>query len=249
VQDDSKDSTDAAVDALKQAFAESALPPLVTPPRAYGPIAGLTHALVVLVAVQLVVDAGNLVALLWSRCSDLQLSPRLMVASILVGAADAMVYLAALVVFCFWVHRAYANLIPLGSRRTRFTPGWAVGHFFIPLLSFVRGLQVMRDLWIESQPLPVERAADATLVRRAPLVGWWWAMWIVMTVSFHHRSSRMTNDDWLTLNTQAITKCAIEIIAGVLFIAVVHGIARRQHEQWDDMVRRQPVPPPTDLLR
>jgi hypothetical protein len=44
-------------------------------------------------------------------------------------------------------------------------------------------------------------------------------------------------------------KAAIEIVAGLLFIAVVRGIARRQREQWDDLVRRQPAPAPADLLR
>jgi hypothetical protein len=30
---------------------------------------------------------------------------------------------------------------------------------------------------------------------------------------------------------------------------VLIGIARRQREQWDDLVRRQPTPPRSDLLR
>ena len=236
-----EDSSDAAVDALKQAFAETATPPVVTPPRAYRPLGGLTTALIVLAALQIADAAVHVVAFLGKRgVFAEQLSSQLLVETVIMGLAEAMFYLASLVVFCIWVHQAYANLIPLGSRRVRFTPGWAVGYFFIPFVNLVRGVQVMRDVWIESQPLPAERAEDATLVRRAPLVNGWWAMWLVMTFSF--RSNNYSFPD-------PMMKAAIEIVAGLLFIAVVRGIARRQREQWEDLVRRQPAPAPADLLR
>jgi len=115
-----------------------------------------------------------------------------------------------------------------------------------PLVNLVRGVQVMRDLWIESQPLPIDGAAQGTLVRRAPLVGWWWAMWILTTLSVRivNGSTRIS----LVFSDDPMMKYALNVITGVLFIAVLRGIARRQRE-WDDLVRRQPVPPPTDQLR
>jgi hypothetical protein len=258
MQQDGGDSVDAAVDALKEAFHESALPPVSvkpTPKRPYQSIATLTWTLIGVVVLQLVGAAGNLVAMLLMRAYlDEQGSAPFLAAKLIVHVADPMMqvgYVMSLLVFCFWVHRAYANLIPLGSRHARFTPGWAVGHFFIPFAVLIRGVQVMRDLWIESQPLPVESPGPTPLVRRASLVGWWWAMWIVNIVASRtaHYSPHMTRAEWFELNTHVITSCAIELVTGVLFIAVLCGIARRQREQWDDMVRRQPVPPPTDLLR
>ena len=188
---------------------------------------------------------------------DDQRSAPFVVARLMVRIAvptERVAYLASLVLFCFWVYRAYANLAPLGSLRLRFTPGWAVGYFFIPIVVFVRGVQVMRDLWIDSQPLPVGgRRRVETLVRRAPLVSWWWAMWIVSVLSSRiadEASPRMTRAAWFALNSQVITAtCTIDIIGGVLFIAVLLGIARRQRDQWDDLIRRQPTPPRSDLLR
>jgi hypothetical protein len=246
VNGDNPDSTDAAVDALKQAFAESALPPARPIERAYRPIGELTHWLVGLVVAQLVAASVGVVATLVMRSSGSEPFGAAAITSIGAALIEAVGYIAALVVFCVWVHQAYSNLVPLGSRRVRFTPGWAVGYFFIPLVNLVRGLQVMRDLWIESQPLPIEGAAQGTLVRRALLVGWWWAMWILTTTSLRigHTSSRI-----LVWDNDPMTKYVLNAITGVLFIAVLRGIARRQRDQWDDMVRRQPVPPAKDQLR
>ena len=258
MQGDNDEATDAAVDELKRAFAESALPAAAVPqrtPRAYRSIAGLTRWLVALVALQVAAAAGNFVAMALMRAflDEQERAPFLVAKRIVLvaGPTIALGYLAALVLFCCWVYRAYANLVPLGAPRPRFSPGWAVGYFFIPLVMLVRGLQVMRDLWIESQPLPVERSAPALLERRAPLVGWWWAMCIINMLASRseHSPPHWTRDEWLAHNTQLMIGIGIDIAAAVLFIAVVRGIARRQREQWDDLVRRQPVPPRTDLLR
>lgn len=225
-------------------------------PKPYRSIAGRTRWLVALVAVQLAAAAGNLVAMVLMRLYlDDQDAAPFVVARLIVRIAvptERVAYLASLVLFCFWVHRSYANLVPLGSMRMRFTPGWAVGYFFIPVVVFVRGVQVMRDLWIDSQPLPVGGSSPETLVRRAPLVGWWWAMWIVTMLSSRigeGTSSHMTRAQWLALNNEVIAACAVDMVTGLLFIAVLVGIARRQRDQWDDLVRRQPLPPRSDLLR
>ena len=83
----------------------------------------------------------------------------------------------ALVVWMMWVHRTYRNLPALGATDLRFSPGWAVGYYFIPVLQFFRPFQVMRETWRAS-----DRAHDggAEWQRRpaAPIIGWWWGLHI-----------------------------------------------------------------------
>src|SRR5262249_25032795 len=50
-----------------------------------------------------------------------------------------------------WQHAAVANLRALGSRRTRFTPGWSVGWWFVPLMNIFRVPQVLGDTWRRSK--------------------------------------------------------------------------------------------------
>lgn len=254
MEPDAEEGTERAVEELRQALDETAPPPM----EPYRSVRTLTRWLVAFVGVQLAATACNFVAMLLMRCylHDTR-SPALAAAQLLVSFGSPMMrlgYLSSLIVFCFWVHRAYRNLPALGSRHARFTPGWAVGYFFVPLVVLVRGVQVMRDLWIESQPLP-DDGADETeqmLRRRAPLVGWWWGLWIATLFTSRMGTqpvAHLSRDEWLALNSKVLAASAVEALAAVLFIAVLLGIARRQREQWDDLVRRQPAPPRSDLLR
>ena len=46
-----------------------------------------------------------------------------------------------------WIHRANYNARHLGSRGMRFSPGWSVGWFFIPVLNIWKPYQVLKELW------------------------------------------------------------------------------------------------------
>ena len=50
---------------------------------------------------------------------------------------------------CFlrWVYLAHANLRALGFDGGNFTPGWAVGWYFIPIANLWKPLEAMRELW------------------------------------------------------------------------------------------------------
>ena len=48
-----------------------------------------------------------------------------------------VVYILTAVIFLMWLHRVSRNLQPLGSNGQRFSPGWAVGWWFIPILWFI----------------------------------------------------------------------------------------------------------------
>lgn len=82
----------------------------------------------------------------------------------LVGFA---VQVATAVAFCRWFYRAYANLPALGERTPRFTPGWAIGYFFIPFLNLFRPYQAAKEIWAAST-----RSPHGLLVA-------WWALWLL----------------------------------------------------------------------
>src|SRR5947209_8456564 len=52
-----------------------------------------------------------------------------------VGAAQVLLRLTTVVVFGMWIYRANHNVRALGARELRYTPGWAVGWFFVPILN------------------------------------------------------------------------------------------------------------------
>jgi hypothetical protein len=85
-----------------------------------------------------------------------------------------VVSLATLVVFLMWVYRTNKNCRGFGAEGMKFTPGWAVGYFFVPIYCLFRPYQALREIAQASQsPLNWKNVAES------PLVGLWWALWII----------------------------------------------------------------------
>ncbi len=73
-----------------------------------------------------------------------------------------------------WIHRANHNARQLGAADMHFTPGWAVGWYFVPVAWFWKPYQAMREIWRASVNPSNWRGAPAS-----PLLRWWWGLWIV----------------------------------------------------------------------
>jgi hypothetical protein len=97
-----------------------------------------------------------------------------------------VVYLATSVAFLMWIHRVHRNLPSLLAGPLRYSPRWAVGYFFIPILNLIRPFQVMREIWRESDPARVAalgKLPDQTRTPSAAIVGWWWASFLSMHIA------------------------------------------------------------------
>ena len=96
-------------------------------------------------------------------------------------AAVAVVQLLTLVVtgivWLVWQHRGQANLVAARVTGLRFTPGWAVGWWFVPFANLVKPFQAMRELWKASGG--EENWGHS---RTWSLIGWWWAAWLTAGV-------------------------------------------------------------------
>jgi hypothetical protein len=165
----------------------------------------------------------------------------------LLGGTTTMAWFAADVVFLIWVYRAVANLPALGSPTCRFTPGSAVGSFFIPFVNLVVPYQVLATIWTESQPGLV--SDEGYLLRRpTTLVNFWWALYIVGCLIGGVMIA--LQDDLHSLLAAYVALYSVRITCGVLFVIMVRRADQRQHAQWEDLQRRAAVPQPTaDALR
>jgi len=126
---------------------------------------------------------------------------------------DFFFSVAALIAFLTWIHRAYRNLPSIGATCLRFSPGWAVAYFFIPILSFFRPYQVVREIWSGSDPAELPESDEAP--SPPGIVTWWWTLWI---------AGGLTSSVWImyldrVVNARdLITATWIEIVAEVLSI-------------------------------
>jgi hypothetical protein len=80
--------------------------------------------------------------------------------------------------FFTWIYRAKANTAALGAAHLRFTPGWAVGWYFIPIANFWKPYLAMKELWQASHaPGACPEAAIGGLLPR------WWTLWLLSLLS------------------------------------------------------------------
>lgn len=77
--------------------------------------------------------------------------------------------ITTVVLFSMWIYRANLNARRLGASNMEFTPGWAVGYYFIPILSLWKPYQAMREIWQASK-------SPATWPAEKPgaILPWWW---------------------------------------------------------------------------
>ncbi len=141
-----------------------------------------------------------------------------------VGVLAVLVFIPTAALFLTWIHRAGSNLQPLGTHGQRFSPGWAVGWWFIPIMNFLRPYQALAEIWRSTGGWPV-----------AP-VTWWWILWLaansVGIFSLVYEGTLFDPDAipsavYLRLD---IIANALMVCAGVLAILIVRRTTSRQDE-------------------
>jgi hypothetical protein len=148
----------------------------------------------------------------------------------LIGVVQVCAFIVTGIVWLIWLHRAYKNLQLVGSKKSQFTPGWAVGYWFVPLFNLVRAYQIVVDLWIRSD---TGNAADnVASLPRPQLVAAWWAVYLFSGFAGRYAASIATEShtaaELLTVTNVDMLADALSIAAALLAIAVVRGIDQRQ---------------------
>jgi hypothetical protein len=135
-------------------------------------------------------------------------------------------FIATIVLFLIWEHRAFSNLTALRAQNQEFSPGWAVGWWFIPFANLVKPFQAMRELWSESDPdFDPELGLFATSYSAPRIMAFWWAAWIIGNIFINFTSSVTIARDFAILQ---IISSFFEIIAGALLIKLILDITKRQ---------------------
>ncbi|HEX8117701.1 MAG TPA: DUF4328 domain-containing protein, partial [Pyrinomonadaceae bacterium] len=172
----------------------------------------------------------------------------------IIALATLCVFVALVVAFCLWLHRAAKNLRALGNKNMEHSPGWAVGSFFVPFVNLVVPYKAVKEVWLKSDPSAhIEEGVMFTAPSSTPpLVLGWWIAWLVS--NFLGRLSWRLQDN-STLGTHDfvvgvdIISDLANVVAAVLAVLVVRGIDRRQAERARHVTYIPHTPPPPPLFR
>jgi hypothetical protein len=90
-----------------------------------------------------------------------------------------IIYIVCIVVFLMWLYRARHNLPALGAADIRWSPGWSIAWWFIPIMSLFRPYQVVRETWQASDPATMPGWRRDT---PPAIFGWWWGLFLVNSI-------------------------------------------------------------------
>lgn len=82
--------------------------------------------------------------------------------------------IATIVLFAMWIYRANFNARQLGAQGMRFSPGWSIGYYFIPILLLWKPYQAMTEIWQASK-----NPASWGTLERGSILPWWWSFFLV----------------------------------------------------------------------
>ncbi len=144
----------------------------------------------------------------------------------LVYALFAVAMVIAIVVVAMWIHGAHANLRAAGMIGLEFTPGWAVGWYFIPIANLFKPFQAMRELWNRSL------AEDEGFGQDTPSrLKTWWGTWIAGNIvsNIGVRLQSLGGAEAVTVgHALDIVSTLLLVVAGWLLLQIVEAVSAAQ---------------------
>jgi hypothetical protein len=139
----------------------------------------------------------------------------------------AIAYLVVFIVSGFlilkWIYRANYNARQLGASGMKFTPGWSVGWYFIPIFTLWKPYQAMKEIWKASHA-----PNDWTNAATSSILGWWWFFWIVSNVianaSFRFSMRAEELNELMTLNVVNQASELFSIPLAIITLTLINRI-------------------------
>ena len=147
-----------------------------------------------------------------------------------IGRLQILAFIITGIVWLVWLHKAYSNLGLAGTKKSRFTAGWAVGYWFVPFVNLVRPYQIVVDLWLRSDQLNTRESVMS--LPRPAVISWWWGVYLVSAFGGRlftslAREARSV-DELINVTDVGMLVDAIGIVSALLAVTVVRGVDQRQ---------------------
>ncbi|MGI8669037.1 MAG: DUF4328 domain-containing protein [Aridibacter sp.] len=222
------------------------------PPKTYSYLAIGFLAAILLVLVFYVI--GSLVLIISPNAQiDLGNGSALQIGLGIIGILSLIeipLRIVTVVFFLMWLHRAYKNLLALKAQHLEFSPGWAVGWWFIPLANLVKPFQVVRELWNESDPeFDEEFGFLASDLGTPAIIGFWWATFLISGIIFRVSGSLIDNNGNMSPEFPIVllVGAIINAVAAFLAIIIVKKITEKQEQRFQrigNLEHQLPPEPP-----
>ena len=151
---------------------------------------------------------------------------------LVVGIIQFAVYLITVVVFLNWFRRAYGNLHRLGIEYLRQSESMAVWSWFIPIVNLFRPVQIMYEIWTETQWQIKQKDASYRIKKGNLLLTIWWTLFILShlagRIALRAAFKEDTVNHLIEGSMASLISDALQILEALLVIIIVSGISKME---------------------
>lgn len=146
----------------------------------------------------------------------------------LTRGAEGLLFLVSGFLFLKWVYRVVANARTLNPAM-RFTPGWAVGWYFVPLACWFKPFEYFKAAWEVSH-----NPASPAQVYTPSVLRWWWGLWIASSIAgnISFRLSMMDSSAGMQQASDVFEMLSdgLSIPLTLILVGIVRRLSDRQHD-------------------
>ncbi len=147
--------------------------------------------------------------------------------AVLLGSS--LLNIITVIIFAMWIYRAAANVIAAIITGFDFTPGWAVGWYFVPFANLVQPFLAMRQIWNASH------FGGSDLDRGDPILTLWWTAWLTSNITANismQLAWRSTSADMYDVSLYlGIASSILSLVLVVVGMRLVERITEAQRDR------------------
>jgi len=163
----------------------------------------------------------------------------------LLAVFSLIIYVPTVIFFCVWLYRAYDNLRAFNQwSRPEYSPGWAVGSFFVPFVNLVVPYRAVRETWQKSRTAEEARLSEPSPPASFPV---WWTFWLLACFAGNISMRAGFNDrvPESAATILSIIASGLSVVAAVFAYVVVDTVDKQQEETSQKLkLGAFPLPPP-----
>lgn len=150
----------------------------------------------------------------------------------IIGIIQFVAYITSVVLFLMWFRRAYGNLHRVGLTYLKYNEPMAIWAWFIPIISLFRPVQIMNEIWTETQDQIKKYDTSYNVKNGALLIAFWWILFIISNIFGRYilKSAFKSNTiEELIESSQAMLISDIfQVVEALLVILIVYNVSKME---------------------
>ena len=149
----------------------------------------------------------------------------------LVGVLQGILYLVTAFFFLKWIYRANYNARQVSMGTMKFTPGWAIGWYFIPVGNLWKPYQAMKEIYAVSK-----NPSNGQNRPFDQILSWWWLSFVVSnglaSASLRLMAKATEIEELINATLVSVGSDIASIILAFIAIALIKRIYQMQRSNF-----------------